>query len=116
MRIEKKKCLMIIIEDTDTWKGERLYEVIVRTMHKRGLAGATAGSGITGFGAAGRIHRKGLFGVSDEKPIIIVAIDSEAKVKAAIEAVAPLVKEGLICTYDTEVFTPEADAGSPAHT
>ena len=75
-----------------------------------------AGSGITGFGAAGRIHRKGLFGVSDEKPIVIVAIDSEAKVKAAIEAVAPLVKEGLICTYDTEVFTPEADAGGPAHT
>ena len=27
MRIEKKKCLMIFIEDTDTWKGERLYEV-----------------------------------------------------------------------------------------
>ena len=80
----------------------------MRLLHKRGLDGATAVSGITGFGAAGQIHRKGLFGVSDEKPIIIVAIDSEAKVKEAIEAVAPLVKEGLICTYDTEVFTPES--------
>ena len=112
MRIEKKKCLMIFIEDTDTWKGERLYEVIVRLMHKRGLDGATAVSGITGFGAPGQIHGKGLFGVSDEKPIIIVAIDSEAKVKEAIDAVAPLVKEGLICTYDTEVFTPEANSGN----
>jgi len=113
MKIERKKCLMIFIEDTDTWKGERLYEVIVRLMHKRGLDGATAVSGITGFGAAGHIHRKGLFGVSDEKPIIIVAIDSEAKIKEAIEVVAPLVKEGLICTYDTEVFTPAADSGNP---
>ena len=113
MKIERKKCLMIFIEDTDTWKGERLYEVIVRLMHKRGLDGATAVSGITGFGAAGHIHRKGLFGVSDEKPIIIIAIDSEAKIKEAIEAVAPLVKEGLICTYDTEVFTPAADSGNP---
>ena len=111
MRIEKKKCLMIFIEDTDRWKGERLYEVIVRMMHKRGLDGATAVSGITGFGAAGQIHRKGLFGVSDEKPIIIVAIDSEAKVREAIEAIAPMVKEGLICTYDTEVFTPEGASG-----
>lgn len=101
---------MIFIEDTDSWKGDRLYEVIVRLMHKRGLAGATAVSGITGFGATGQIHRKGLFGVSDEKPIIIVAIDSEAKVKEAIEAIAPLVKEGLICTFDTEVFTPESDS------
>ena len=113
MRIEKKKCLMIFIEDTDTWKGEQLYAVIVRLMQKRGLDGPTAVSGITGFGAAGQIHRKGLFGVSDEKPIIIVAIDSEAKVREAIEAVAPLVKEGLICTYDTEVFTPDADSAHP---
>jgi PII-like signaling protein len=113
MKMERKKCLMIFIEDTDTWKGERLYEVIVRLMHKRGISGATALSGITGFGAAGQIHRKGLFGVSDERPIIIVAIDSEAKVKEAIEAVAPLVKEGLICTYDTEVFTAEDHPGHP---
>jgi PII-like signaling protein len=113
VRIEKKKCLMIFIEDTDTFKGQRLYEVIVRLMHKHGMDGATAVSGITGFGAARKIHSKGLFGVSDEKPIVIIAIDSEAKVKEAIEAVAPLVKEGLICTYDTEVFTPEADSGNP---
>jgi len=113
VRIEKKKCLMIFIEDTDTWKGRPLYEVIVRLMHKRGLDGATAVSGITGFGAARKIHAKGLFGVSDEKPIIIVAIDSEAKVKEAIDAVAPLITEGLICTYDTEVFTPEAGSPNP---
>jgi PII-like signaling protein len=109
MRIEQKKCLMVFIEDTDTWKGEPLHEVIVRLLHKRGVAGATAVSGIAGFGAGGQIHRKGLFGVSDEKPIIIVAIDSEAKIKVAVEAVVPLVKEGLVCMYDTEVFTAEAD-------
>jgi uncharacterized protein len=112
MRIEKKKCLMIYIEDTDTWKGERLYKVIVRLMHKHGLDGATAVSGITGFGAARKIHGKGLFGVSDEKPILIIAIDSEAKVMEAIEAVGPLIKEGLICTYDSDVFTQETDSGA----
>jgi len=113
MKVEKKKCLMIFIEDTDTWKGEKLYAVIVRLLHKRGLDGATALNGITGFGAAGQIHRRGLFGVSDERPIIIVAIDSEDKIMEAIEVVSPMVKEGLICTYDTEVFTPETD---PART
>ena len=103
MRMEKKKCLMVIIQDTDTWKGEQLHHVIVRMLQRRGLDGATAFSGIAGFGATRQIHGKGLFGVSDEKPIVILAIDSEAKVKEAIEAVAPLVQEGLICTYDTEV-------------
>jgi PII-like signaling protein len=107
MTIEKKKCLMVFIEDTDTWKGEKLYEVIVRLLHKRGLDGATALSGITGFGAAGQIHRRGLLGVSDEKPVVIIAVDAEVKIREAIEVVAPLLKEGLICTCDTEVFTSE---------
>ncbi len=105
MKVEKKKCLMVFIEDTDTWQGERLYAVIVRLMRKHGLDGATAISGISGFGSTGQIHSRGLFGVSDEKPIVILAIDSEAKVTEAIDLVAPLVKEGIICTYDTEVFT-----------
>jgi PII-like signaling protein len=113
MRFEKKKCLMIFIEDTDTWKGERLHQVIIRLMHKRGLDGATAFSGITGFGSAGQIHRKGLFGVSDEKPIVIVAVDAEAKIMDAVATVAPFVKEGLICTYDTEVFIPDESPGNP---
>jgi len=113
MRIEKKKCLMIFVEDTDTWHGERLYEALLRLMQKHGLAGATAMSGIAGFGAHGRIHRKGLFGVSDEKPIIIVAIDSDAKVMEAVDAVAPIVREGLVCTYDIEMFVPGGDPRRP---
>ena len=36
-----------------------------------------------------------------------IGTDSEAKIMEAVEAVAPLIKEGLICTYDTEVFVPE---------
>lgn len=111
MRVEKKKCLMIFIEDTDTWKGQPLYQFIVRLLQKRGLDGATALSGITGFGAAGQIHRKGLFGVSDEKPIVILAVDSDAKIMEAVGAVAPFVKEGLICTYETEVFTADGESG-----
>src|SRR5262249_2047712 len=110
MKIEKKKCLMIFIEDTDMWKGDRLYEVIVRLLHRHGLEGATAVSGIGGFGGLGQIHRKGLFGVSDEKPVVIFAIDSEAKVRKAIDAVTPLIEGGLICAHDTEVFTREQGA------
>src|SRR5213592_1638680 len=32
------------------------------------VAGATVWSGVMGYGAHGWIHRKGLFGVADEKP------------------------------------------------
>ena len=111
MRMERKKCLMIFVEDSDTFHGEPLYEAILRQIHKHGLAGATAVNGIAGFGTHGRIHHKGLFGVSDEKPIVVVAIDSEAKVREALEAISGMVREGLICLFDTEVVVPYPNSG-----
>ena len=99
------KALQIFIEDTDKWHGEPLSEAIVRLLHKRGIAGATVWHGVMGYGTAGRIHRKGLFGVSDEKPVIITAIDTEKNLRAIVPEILPMVKEGVIALSDTEVFT-----------
>ena len=98
------KALQIFIEDTDKWQGEPLGEAIVRLLHKRGIAGATVLNGVMGYGTAGRIHRKGLFGVSDEKPVIITAIDSEKSLRAVVPEILPMVKEGVVALFDTEVF------------
>jgi PII-like signaling protein len=104
MKGKMRKALQIFIEDTDKWQGESLSEVIVRLLHKRKIAGATVWTGVMGYGIAGRIHRKGLFGVTDEKPIIIIAIDSEDKLRAVLPEILPMVKEGLVTLSDTEVF------------
>jgi uncharacterized protein len=110
MKVERKKCMTVFIEDSDMWHGERLHEAIVRLLHKHGIAGATAISGMTGFGAHGRIHRRGLFGVSDEKPIVIIAIDSEPKIREAVESITPLIREGLIAVHDTEIYVADEHA------
>jgi len=99
------KTLQIFIEDTDQWEGERLSEAIVHLLHKRGIAGATVWNGVMGYGAAGRIHRKGLFGVTDEKPVIITAIDSDMNLRAILPEILPMVKEGVVALLDTEVFS-----------
>jgi PII-like signaling protein len=101
---EQRKVLLIFIEDTDTWEGERLYEAIVLFLHGKGIAGATAWTGIMGYGAHGRIHRKGLFGVSDEKPVVVAAIDTEEKLRAVLPELLLMVKEGLVILQDAEVF------------
>jgi PII-like signaling protein len=98
------KALQIFIEDTDKWRGESLSDAIVRLLHKRGIAGATVCNGVMGYGAAGRIHRKGLFGVSDERPVIITAIDSEKNLRAVVPEILQMVKEGLVALSDVEVF------------
>jgi PII-like signaling protein len=98
-----RKMLLIIIEDVDRWEGQPAHEAILRSLLRGGIAGATAWTGIAGYGAGGRLHHRGLFGVSDEKPVLIAAVDEEGKLRAAIPSILPMVKGGLVLLQDVEV-------------
>jgi uncharacterized protein len=97
------KILLIFIDQTDTWQDIPLHEAIVRVLERNGIAGATVFSGIMGYGIHRRIHRRGLLGVSDDKPLTIAAIDNEDKLRNVLPAVRPMVREGLIGLTDFEV-------------
>jgi PII-like signaling protein len=104
------RILMIFCDETDLWMGgEQLYAAIVRKLHRHGIAGATVLRGLMGYGIHRRIHKKGLFGVSDETPIVILAIDEEQKLREMLPILVPMVKEGLINLVDTEVISFGAD-------
>ena len=106
MRIEAPaKLLLIFIDETDTWGESRapLYEAIVEKLHESGIDGATVHSGIMGFGANRRMHRKRLFGVTDDRPITITVIDTEAKLRAVLPKLSEMVVEGLLFLVDGEV-------------
>ncbi|QEE27522.1 DUF190 domain-containing protein [Terriglobus albidus] len=104
------RILMIFCDETDLWMGgEQLYAAIVRKLHRHGIAGATVLRGLMGYGVHRRIHKKGLFGVSDETPIVILAIDEEQKLREMLPILVPMVKEGLINLVDTEVISFGAD-------
>lgn len=106
MRIEAPaKLLLIFIDETDTWGQSRapLYEAIVEKLYESGIDGATVHSGIMGFGANRRMHRKRLFGVTDDRPITITVIDTEAKLRAVLPKLSEMVVEGLLFLVDGEV-------------
>jgi PII-like signaling protein len=98
------KMLLIFIDQTDTWQNAPLHEVIVKVLEQNGIAGATVLSGIMGYGTHRRIHRRGLLGVSDDKPMTIAAIDNEDKLRNVLPAVRPMVREGLIGLTDFELI------------
>jgi uncharacterized protein len=102
-----QKMLLIIVEDVDRWQGQPVHEAILRSLLRRGIAGATAWTGIAGYGVGGRLHHRGLFGVSDEMPVIIAAVDEEEKLRAAIPPILPMVKGGLVLLQDVEVCNVE---------
>jgi uncharacterized protein len=102
-----KKSLVIFTDETDMWQDSPLYAAIVITLQRHGIAGATVNQGLMGFGRHRKIHRKGLFGVSDDRPVTIIAVDTEAKIRAVLPLIVPMLKEGLIMLQDAEVIFPE---------
>jgi PII-like signaling protein len=107
---ERKKMLLIFIQDSDIWEGQPLYEAIVRLLQSKGLAGATVWNGQMGYGTNREIHRSGLFGITDEKPVILAAIESEDKIRAVLPELQAMVREGLVALHDVEVFPPPSQA------
>jgi uncharacterized protein len=99
------KSLVIFMDETDMWQESRLYEALVIALERNGIAGATVHSGLMGYGRHRRIHRKGLFGVSDDRPVTIIAVDTETKIRNVLPVIAPMVREGLIMVQDTEVIS-----------
>jgi len=105
--------LVIIVEDVDRWGDQPLHEAILRVLLKGGISGATAWTGMAGYGARGRLHHRGLFGVSDEKPILITAVDTEAKLRTVVPSIIPMVKGGVVLLQDVEVLSGDCGTEHP---
>lgn len=98
----ESKALLAIFDANDQWENSPLHEAIVRHLERRGVAGATVFHGIMGYGVHRRIHRKGLFGVVDDKPVAVVAIDSESIIRAVASEIRQMIREGVVFLLDAE--------------
>ncbi|MBI4873707.1 MAG: DUF190 domain-containing protein [Acidobacteria bacterium] len=102
---ERRKMLLVFLDETDTAGDMPLYEAIVRRLVRLEIAGATVHAGIMGYGSQHHVHRKRLFGVSDDRPVTILAVDSEEKIRAAAPEIRRMATEGLVALLDVEVVT-----------
>src|SRR5689334_11631099 len=104
------KMLMIYLDETDMWEAGTLYEAIVRRLRQLGLAGATVHHGIMGFGTHMKVHHKRLFGISDDKPVVITVVDAEPVIREVLPEIRGMVKEGLVVLLDAEVIEAAEEA------
>jgi PII-like signaling protein len=100
---EPVKLLLIFVNEADRWNEAPLYQALVNRLRHLKLAGATAQAGILGFGHHNRLHHKGLFGVSDDRPVTVMAVDDEGKLRGALPELRAMVQEGLILLLDAEL-------------
>lgn len=96
------RLLVMFLSETDTHGELPLYEVLVRKLNHLGVSGATAHRGVMGFGQGHHVHRDRLFGVSDDRPITILAADTEERLRAALPGLRDLAPKIPILLLDAE--------------
>lgn len=96
--------LRIFIGENDRYEGRPLYEAIVRKVRQMGFAGATVLRGIEGFGKSSRLHTARLLRLSEDLPIVIEIVDEEAEIEQILDAIEPMVQDGLVTLEKVRVI------------
>jgi uncharacterized protein len=103
------KLLRIFLGESDKLEHKPLYEVIVRTARKEGLAGATVLRGVEGYGARSRvIHTAKILRLSEDLPIVVELVDTEENIRRFLPIVDSLFEQsgcgGMVTIEKAEVI------------
>jgi hypothetical protein len=105
MKLEgHQKRLTIFIGESDHHGRTPLATEIVQRAHKAGLAGASVFRGIEGYGASNHIHTTRILSLSDDLPIAVVIVDTDARIQAFLPQLNGLITEGLVIIDEVEVI------------
>lgn len=94
--------LTVYLNEADRMGDVPLHEEVVRRLLRFEIAGATVTQGLMGYGKHGTVHRKRLFGVSDDRPVVITAVDEETRIRAILPELKAIVLEGLVTLTEVE--------------
>ena len=103
------KLLRVFLGESDKIDHKPLYEVIVQSAKKEGLAGATVLRGVEGFGARSRvIHTARILRLSEDLPIVVELVDTEEKIKQFLPFIDDLFEKtgcgGMVTIEKAEVI------------
>ncbi len=100
----KATMMRVFIGEDDRWRGKPLHQAIVESLRAHDIAGVTVYRGIQGYGAHRRFHRERRMSLSSDQPIMLSAIDEDAKIRAYLPLLEQLVQEGLVVLSDVDVI------------
>ena len=105
MQIPKDAVLLrIFIGENDRYKDKPLYETIVIRAREMHVAGATVLRGPLGFGRSSRLHSARISRLSNDLPMVIEIVDSQAKIDEFMPVLDEMVGSGLITVEKVQVL------------
>jgi hypothetical protein len=96
--------LRIFIGESDHHEGRPLYEALVLKGREMHVAGATVLRGPMGFGHSSRLHSAKILRLSEDLPMVIEIVDSQAKIDEFLTAANSMLRSGLVTLEKVRVL------------
>ncbi len=96
--------LRIFIGESERSNHQPLYEAIVLKARELQLGGATVLRGPMGFGRSSHLHSAKILRLSEDLPMIIEIVDSQAKIDAFLPVLDQMMGSGLITVEKVQVL------------
>ncbi len=93
---ENAYLLRIFIGESDKAEGRPLYQLIVEKAREQGMAGATVLRGFLGFGSSSHVHSAKILRLSEDLPMVVEIVDSQAKIQDFLPILDELITGGLV--------------------
>jgi PII-like signaling protein len=106
--------LRIFLGESDKYQGTPLYEALVLKAREMHIGGATVLRGPMGFGHSSRLHTAKVLRLSEDLPMVVEIVDREDKIRTFLDAIEPMMGNGLITLEKVQVlqYGPPAPSGS----
>ena len=101
---ENALLLRIFLGEDERHEHQPLYEAIVMKAREHHLAGATVLRGPMGFGHSSRIHTTKVLRLSQDLPVVVEIVDSEAKINAFLPVLDAMIGSGLVTLEKVQVL------------
>jgi hypothetical protein len=101
---ESATLLRIFVGERDRHGHAPLYEAIVMKARAHGLAGATVLRGLLGYGHSSVVHTAKMVELSDDLPMVVEIVDSEANIESFLPVLDELMSSGLVTLEKVRVL------------
>lgn len=94
----------VFIGESDRWHHQSLHMALLERLRREGFAGATVTRGVAGFGAQSVIHTAQILRLSEDLPLIIEIVDSQAQIDRLKPILDEMVGGGLVTMEPVQVL------------
>lgn len=96
--------LKIYLKEKSKGFGLSLYEEVFKILHEQGMIWSTVTRGIEGYGTDHVIHKKSIFSLSAQVPILIESVGTREDVEKILPELQKRIHEGLVIAIPVNVI------------